>query len=131
MKKDFKKWHEKKRLIHGEKPRVFFHERDIWFCHIGENIGFEQDGRGEEFLRPVLVLKKFNNEVLWIVPLTKAKKRHCPPHYFVFSFRSTVVSAAILSQVRLIDSKRLKYKIGVMTASDFEILKEKIKHLLA
>lgn len=128
--KDFRVWHNKKRTIHNEHPRVFFKERGVWFCHVGENIGFEQDGRGDEFLRPVVVLKKFNNDVFWAVPLTKrGKPDH--PYYFIFSFQITALSAAILSQLRLVDAKRLKYKAGTMTKADFMSLKTKIKQLLA
>ena len=130
MKKDFKNWHGQKQKIENDRPRVFFNEREIWFCYLGENVGFEQDGRGEEFLRPIIVLKKFNNEVLWTVPLTRTKKKG--EYYFRFSFSSgDDTSSAILSQVRLVDAKRLKYKIGSMKVSDFEILKNKIRQLLA
>ena len=130
MKKDYKEWHSKKSEISEIKKSPFFHEREIWFCYLGENVGFEQDGRGEEFLRPIIVLKKFNNEVLWTVPLTRTKKKG--EYYFRFSFSSgNDTSSAILSQVRLVDAKRLKYKIGSMKVSDFEILKNKIRQLLA
>lgn len=44
MKKDYKKWMENKAKINNEKVRPFFHEREIWFSSIGENIGYEQDG---------------------------------------------------------------------------------------
>ena len=42
MKKDFKSWHGKKESLHHEKERPFFHEREVWFCSLGVNIGFEQ-----------------------------------------------------------------------------------------
>ena len=74
MEKDFWKWHGKKENIHDEGHRVFFHEREIWFCHLGANIGFEEDGKGENFGRPVVVFRKFNNEVFWGVPLTTRTK---------------------------------------------------------
>ena len=129
-KKDFQKWHDKKAYLHGKEHRVFFHEREIWFCHLGENIGFEQDGRGDEFLRPIVVLKKFNLEVLWGVPLTiKGKEQH--PYYFIFPFQEGKKSAVVISQIRLIDAKRLKYKIGEMPLYEFNSLKAKIRHLLA
>lgn len=75
MKKDYQKWHrEKTNIEHSDKPRVFFHEREVWWCSIGSNVGFEQDGRGETYARPVLVFKKFNKEVFWSLPLsTKIK----------------------------------------------------------
>lgn len=128
MKKDFQRWHKKKTHIENDRPRVFFKEREIWLCYIGENIGFEQDGRGEEFLRPVIIIKKFNNEVLLAVPLTKVEKKN--KYYFSFALNKKT-SVAILSQMRLIDAKRLKYKMGDMKIDDFKELKNKIRQLLA
>jgi hypothetical protein len=60
MKKDFWKWHSKKEEIDEKDTRIFFHEREIWFAHLGANVGFEQDGKGENFGRPVLIFRKFN-----------------------------------------------------------------------
>ena len=129
MKKDFQEWHTQKSDIHENKVRANFHEREVWFSSLGANIGFEQDGRGDKFLRPVIVLKKFNNEVLWCLPLTKTEKKG--KYYFSFPLNDKEISTAILSQIRLIDSKRLQYKIGDMAKKDFDEIKEKLKQLLA
>jgi len=132
VKKDFKKWHDKKRHVHNERPRVHFHVREIWFCYLGENVGFEQDGTADEFLRPVVVLKKFNRDILFAVPLSKHTKKDAnKPFYFKFSFQKGVSSMALLSQLRLIDAKRLKYKTGNISEKDFKDLKAKIRRLIA
>jgi mRNA interferase MazF len=128
MKKHFFEWITEKELLHDDKVRPFFHEREIWFASLGVNVGFEQDGRGEQFLRPVVILKKFNNEVLWCIPLTKNHKAGA--YYFPFSFKVNEISTAILSQVRLLDAKRLQYKTGDIKDVDFLLLKEKIRRLL-
>lgn len=128
MKKDYQTWHTKKEFLQDEKARPFFHEREIWFCSLGENIGFEQDGRGEEFLRPVIVIKKFNQEVCWGIPLTKKQKKG--QYYFQFLLGEEV-STAILSQIRLIDSKRLQYKIGDLSEADFVEIRKRLTQLLA
>lgn len=109
---------------------MFFQEREIWFCSLGVNVGYEQDGSGEEFLRPVIIVKKFNNEIFFAVPLTRGKKKD-RPFYFKFSFRARIQSIAILSQMRLIDAKRLRYKVGTVSEADFKALKSKIRRLLA
>jgi mRNA interferase MazF len=127
-KKEYKEWHTEKSDLHEHKVRAFFHEREVWFASLGANIGFEQDGRGERYLRPVVVLKKFNNEVLWCLPLTKNQKKG--KYYFAFELNGEI-STAILSQIRLIDAKRLQYKIGDMTPEQFAEIKEKLKQLLA
>ncbi|MBI2023161.1 type II toxin-antitoxin system PemK/MazF family toxin [Candidatus Giovannonibacteria bacterium] len=133
MEKDFQNWHNKKSNIDKIEKRPFFHEREIWFCYLGANIGFEQDGSGEEFLRPVLIVRKFNNEIFWGIPLTKAHKKlakKAEKYYFSFSFISDIKSAAILSQIRLIDARRLSRHIGIMPDAEFIKLIEKLKALL-
>lgn len=129
MEKDFKKWHAKKEIIHNEKERPFFHEREVWMCLLGINIGFEQDGRGEEFLRPVIIIKKFNNEVSWGLPLTKNTKKN-KYYYSVTPIAGRDSSTVILSQIRLIDAKRLKYKIGDITEAEFEEIKKRLTGFL-
>ena len=129
MDKDFKKWHKNKEAIHNERPRVFFHEREVWFAYLGVNIGFEQDGQGDKFLRPIVIIRKFNNEVFWGVPLTKTKKEG--KYYFKFKLDSNEESIGIISQLRLIDAKRLLYKIGDISEKDFSELKQKIRQLIA
>ena len=129
MLKDFKNWHNKKEQIHSKKERPFFHEREVWFCTLGVNVGFEQDGRGENFLRPALVIKKFNNAVFWVLPLTKTLKKGKYYYDFIIKERDES-SIVILSQLRLVDAKRLQYKIGNIKEEDFlEIKKRLIKFL--
>lgn len=128
--KNFPLWNNEKIEIHNNKQRPFFHVREVWFCTMGANIGYEQDGRGKEFMRPVIIVRKFNNEVLWGIPLTTKSKTG--KYYFPFQIEGLPEgSTAILSQLRLIDAKRLQYKIGMMDSSDFEIVKTKLRQLLA
>ena len=133
MKKDYKKWHEKKSVVNTIEKRPFFHEREIWFCALGANVGFEQDGSGDDFLRPVVILKKFNNEVSWAVPLTRLKRKihkNAEKYYFRFSFITKKISAAILSQIRLVDARRLYYVVGEISSVNFVELKKRLKALL-
>lgn len=136
MKKDFKKWHNQKARIHESEKRPGFHEREIWWCALGVNVGFEQDGGGRDFLRPVIVFKKFNKEVFWGIPLTTTKKD--TEFYFQFAISQfedgqevkRIASTAILSQIRLIDASRLSHKLGDVVGVDFEALTKKFKALL-
>ena len=49
--KNFDKWNELKKKLHiSEKAKDFyFREREIWWCSLGVNIGFEQDGKNDLF----------------------------------------------------------------------------------
>ncbi len=124
MKKDFKIWHNKKSTIDEKEVRVFFHEREIWFSHLGTNVGFEQDGKGENFGRPVIVFRKFNNEVFWGIPLTTRNKGG--RFYIPIDLGDGIHRMAILSQLRLLDAKRLYQKIGVISEETEKILEEAI-----
>lgn len=128
MNKDFLKWHKRKAQVDNIEKRPFFHEREIWWCALGLNIGFEQDGGGEDFLRPVIILRKFNNEIFWGIPLTHTQKK--TKYYFRFTFSKKSQSVAILSQIRLIDARRLYHKTGDMSGGDFNNLNKKFKGLL-
>lgn len=127
MEKNFQKWHNKKKEIHENIETPYFYEREIWWCSLGVNIGFEQDGKNENFERPIVILRKFNKHVLWSVPLTSRQK--FGKYYFPFKFGEES-SVAILSQLRLISSKRLLRKIGMMPEEDFEKIKNSIKSFL-
>jgi mRNA interferase MazF len=128
MAKEFQKCHGKKAEVDEKRSRVYFHEREIWFCHLGANVGFEQDGKGELFGRPVIIFRKFNNEVFWALPLTtKSKKGR---FYYPIDLKDGVHRMAILSQLRLLDAKRLYQKIAVITKADDKALEEKIIGLL-
>jgi mRNA interferase MazF len=127
MEKDFHNWHGKKTEVNDKDERVFFHEREIWFCHLGVNVGFEQDGKGENFGRPVIVFRKFNKEVFWAIPLTTRTKTG--KFYLPINLDDDLPRMAILSQLRLMDGKRLYQKLGVLSESDYKKLKEAIVKL--
>ncbi len=124
MGKDFWTWHNKKEKVDGKETRVFFHERKLWFCHLGTNVGFEQDGKGENFGRPVIIFRKFNKEVFWGIPLTTREKGG--KFYFPIIMENKEPRKAILSQLRLLDAKRLYQKIGMIDSATHKCLEEAI-----
>ena len=128
MKKDFQKWHIKKELVDGIENRPFFHVREIWWCSLGINIGFEQDGGGVDFLRPIIILRKFNNEIFWAIPLTHTQKK--TKFYFRFACNDNNIGVAILSQIRLVDARRLSHKMSDVSEEDFKQLIKNFKALL-
>ena len=67
-----------------------------------------------------------------MIPLTKSKKnmrKKSEQYYYSFSIMQGMTSVAILSQIRLIDARRLSRYIGTMTEDHFMKLKEKLKAL--
>lgn len=125
--KDFDSWNTLKKELDAKQNAIFFHEREIWFCSLGVNIGFEQDGKNHGFARPVLILKKFNNDIFLAVPLSSVVKSG--KHYFVLTYENRQYTI-ILSQIRLLDGKRLIRKIRVLPSEEFKEIIKKIKGLL-
>ncbi len=124
MNKDFQKWHSKKAHLHETGSRIFFHEREVWWCSLGFNVGFEQNGKGNNFARPVVIFKKFNNETFWAIPLTTKVKTG--KYYFLIDLKDGLKRVAVLSQLRLIDAKRLYQKMGVLDEKSHQELSEAV-----
>lgn len=123
----FKRWITRKIDIHLSEKTVYFKERDIWWVAFGQNIGYEQNGKHENFERPVLVLKKFNADTFWGIPIsTKIKKGS---YFYVFSNDKGNFSLN-LSQLRLLSSKRLLRFYENINTDDFILVRDKIKSLL-
>jgi mRNA interferase MazF len=122
--KDFDKWNKKKKEI--DKKNVskdhFVNEREIWWGSLGLNIGYEQDGKNDNFERPLLVVKKFNKEIVWVVPITTVAKNN----KFYYKLKSSG-SFIILSQIRLISTKRLIRRAEKIAESEFKEIISKIK----
>lgn len=69
-------WNDNKKNISKNNSLIKFQQFQIIFMKVGINIGFEQDGKGEDFLRPVLVYKKFNNRVFLVSETIKIIKNN-------------------------------------------------------
>lgn len=124
----FSQWTKLKIKLHISKQSgVYFRDKEIWWASLGVNIGFEQDGKHENFERPILVLKKFNQYVLWALPLTSKNKVGKYYHQFQYKGKKFTV---ILSQLRLISSKRLLRRIGIFPTKELNQVKSLIKSFL-
>ncbi len=124
--KDFDSWNIEKQRINNKEAseKRFFHEGEIWWGSLGINIGSEQDGKNELFERPLLIIKKFHNDAVWIVPLTSEAKEN-RFHYQLQINRSFV----ILSQIRLVSPKRFFRFIEKINENEMRFIISKIKQL--
>lgn len=122
--KEFDKWIKKKKEYNLRKVTAsFFNEREIWWVSTGVNVGFEEDGKNDNFSRPVLVIKKFNNELFLGVPLSTKLKDN--KYYVQISVKGRIVSA-MTSQIRAFSSKRIWDKLAVLDDGDFLKINEEI-----
>jgi mRNA interferase MazF len=128
MQKDFDTWNIQKKYIHElSNQRVLFSEREVWWCALGENIGDEENGKNDLFERPVLIVRKFSVNTVIIFPLTTKGKADS---VFYHKISSDLNSSVILSQIRLISSKRLLRKMYKLGRGEFTIIKAKAINLI-
>ena len=129
MLKQFDDWNsDKKQIDATEEYLPRYYEREIRWCRLGVNIGFEQDGTGEDFSRPVLILKGFSRRVCLIVPLTSSP--HPGPYRVPVGLVGEKNTTAIISQIRLIDTRRLDQHITTIDKETFERIRKAVKDIL-
>ena len=96
------------------------------------------EGREQQGLRPAIIVQTSDNidkvPTVLIIPFTTQIKASNFPFTFAVlpdsSNNLSSVSVALIFQLRAIDKKRLKNKIGKLNLNDMQVLKQTIKTLL-
>jgi mRNA interferase MazF len=132
MKKNFDEWNEikKKISLSDDVSSMFYKEREVWWCTLGINIGFEQDGKGTGFRRPVLIMKKINRHTVIVLPLTTKIKENVWS-YVKIDCPDNLPRSIIISQVRLIDVRRLAGKMFTINIEAFVHIKKEVRNLFS
>lgn len=127
--KQFDEWNNIKKNITVEKERPLVKKGEIFWCSVGVNVGVEYDGKGEDFLRPILILKKYSHEIVFAVPLTtKGKKGDW--YYKLPHLIAGEESFAVLNQAKVYDTKRFKESLGELSETGLHLVLEHFFTLL-
>ena len=128
MEKNFDDWNSLKQNLDKRQNNIpTFKHREVWWCHLGLNIGNEENGKGIFYSRPVLILRKFNNHIFFGIPLTTQIK---DKHYYHKITLKNQEQCVMLSQLRLLESKRLTTKLGKLTQNQFDSVRIALKDML-
>ncbi len=121
-------WHVQKfDLATNREHQIWAKEKEVWWCAMGENIGVEINGKSSRFSRPAIIVRKLSQYNYIVVPLTSQKKSGS--WYVAFVFRGKMAYAA-LSQIRMIDKRRLYERVGTLSDNDFALIKDGLQELL-
>lgn len=131
--KRFFEWSQIKTALHQWPKVVRCKEREIWWVHLGVNVGDEEDGKNDSFERPAIIVKKFyGGKILWMIPLTTAKREG--DYYFgtryLHSSGNEIHQFAMIPHLRAISQKRLVRKLRVLPKAEYSVLAERIKQFL-
>ena len=113
MQKDFDSWNTiKKKTNDLGSPRV--RVGDIHWCAMGLNVGRECDGKGANYRRPVVILRKYSNDMVFVLPLTT--NIHSGDWYFDINIKN-IKNQVVLAQGKTMDTKRLSKKLGELSVN--------------
>ena len=90
-------------------------------------MGDEQDGKNELFERPVLVFKKFNSKIAWVLPMSTKQRTGVYYHSLMYDGK---VFTVILSQLRLLSVKRFRRFIRKISPNQFKLIQRKLIGLI-
>jgi mRNA interferase MazF len=125
--KNFTNWFTLKPKLDGNnhKPPLV-NIGDIWWCHMGENIGTEISGKSGSFTRPCIILIKFSQYTFFVIPCSSKNKEGS---WYVSFWHNSKAMIAVLSQARSVDYRRLQNKMGRLDDADMNNIKTKMKKL--
>ena len=132
FRKKYNEWNIKKQNIHFkevkiDEPEMYFKAGDIWWCSLGLNVGSESFGKGENFRRPVLIIKKLSADLCIALPLTSQEKIGT---WFIDITFHGEKKWVMLYQIRTLNKKRFYLKISELDDADISKVKEKLETLL-
>jgi mRNA interferase MazF len=125
--KEFDLWNVQKKNISQTTFTRFYKEREVWWCNLGKNIGSEQDGKGDYYERPVLVIKAFSRSVCLIIPLTTSTKES--KFYYKVGLIDGKDASVVISQIKLVDTRRLTNRISILNDDIFQKIRKTIRDL--
>jgi mRNA interferase MazF len=104
----------------------FVKEGNLWWCNMGENIGSEINGKGKNFSRPVIIHTKLSKYTFLVIPCSTQIKEGS---WFVKFIHQSKEMIAVLSQIKIIDYRRLENKIGDLDEKDYTDIKNAFLNL--
>ncbi len=125
--KDFDVWNVQKKELDEKQNLPYFKEGEIWWCAVGLNIGREMYGKGNNFRRPILIMKKLSLDSCIGIPMTTVS-RMGSWFYPLVIFNKT--QYAVMNQIRLFSAKRLQTKLTQISKEEFWKLKKSVASLL-
>jgi mRNA interferase MazF len=121
--KNFDDWNEVKKKVERNK-RIEIREGSVWMCSFGLNIGYEINGKHEQYERPALIIKSFGIGGGIVLPLTSKDKKG----KYVVPLND--ISNINLTQIRYLDSKRFRRFLFEIKNAYLNEIKNKFKDIL-
>jgi mRNA interferase MazF len=111
-------WNLKKQKINQKKSNLNPKTREIWWCSFGLNVGREIYGKGEDFLRPVLVINTEMDSMFIGIPLTS--KLYSDLHKKIIITDDNKKHGILFYQIKSFDRRRLVKKMYTISKNKYK-----------
>lgn len=127
--KDYKDWMAVKSKLQKKHQdgnfKISYKEGDVFWMSIGENVGYEEDGKNELYLRPVLVVYGISRTLFYGAPLTSQEKRG--RFYYGVTLKGKK-AFVMLNQISALDCARIEgRRMAIIPQKELRLIKERIK----
>jgi mRNA interferase MazF len=122
-KKNFDKWNKVKKKL-DKKPLKSVRRGEIRWAVLGINIGSESDGKGNNFTRPVLVIKVVSHRFVLMVPMFTKSSHVNKDIVLYWKFGPSYLA---LNQLRVISTKRILDRKGKISNNKLKVIKKAIR----
>jgi mRNA interferase MazF len=131
--KNYDEWNEVKKETSIKNIKIGIKPREIFWVKIGQNIGSEEYGKGKNFTRPVIIIRKLTKELFIGIPTTTTLKTNDYFHQFKYHSKKDgdIEVSAMILQFKVFSTKRLTNRIGMINKDDFDKILEKSRKLFA
>lgn len=125
--KEFDSWNEKKKKIETREEAPSFKEGEVWWMHVGVNVGSESCGKGEHFTRPVLVLRKVSKRFFIGIPTSIIIRDQAG--FITLPIKDKEISFLLL-QTRAFAVNRMQKRQFSISDSQFTTIKQELREYL-
>ncbi|MEK7068951.1 MAG: type II toxin-antitoxin system PemK/MazF family toxin [Patescibacteria group bacterium] len=122
--KEFDVWNKVKQRVNAEQRGIVIRKGEVRWASLGVNVGMEIDGKGESFLRPVLIVDCIGKGLALVVPITSSGKML--PGYLPFEWKEKTDSLCI-HHMKTISTKRILRREAKIPGNTLARIKEAIK----
>jgi mRNA interferase MazF len=125
---NYDEWNILKKNINFNYKKLYYPKiREIWWINIGLNIGTEIYGKTDQYTRPVLIMKIYDNSFLGLPISSQIKKDKSRPKIYTDDLRCHSV---ILKQMRVFDRKRLIKRKYIISKNKFKKILSFLKNMI-
>ncbi len=126
--KNFDEWNNIKKNIEKFTPDFNVDMREVWWVSLGINIGSEACGKNDNFERPVIVLKKFDSNNFFVLPITSTINEG--DHFYTI-FMNGQDRCVMLHQGKFINKRRFLRRMQILSESKFDGIKNTFIDLIS